>query len=114
MDISDSIQGSVLVVSPQGRLDSTSAPEFERQLRAKLAAGHHRVVIDLDALAYVSSAGLRVLLVIAKALKAEGGRMGLCRLKTPIMEVFRISGFDRIFTIVPSLEEAIERIGATP
>ena len=112
MDIAESSHGSVLVLSPRGRLDSTGAPEFERLVRAKLAAGHRRLVIDLGALDYVSSAGLRVLLVTAKALKAERGRMALCRLEPPVLEVFRVSGFDRIFTILPSLEASIERVGA--
>jgi anti-anti-sigma factor len=114
MDITESTHGSVLVLSPRGRLDSIGAPELERSVRAKLEAGHRRLVIDLGALDYVSSAGLRVLMIAGKVLKAERGRMALCRLKVPVQEVFRVSGFDRIFTILPSLEASIERIGAEP
>ncbi len=112
MEISESSQGSVLVVSPRGRLDSTTSPAFEQLVRAKLADGHRKVVVDLDALDYVSSAGLRILMVLAKALKGERGQIALCRLQEPVREVFRISGFDRIFTILPSLDDTVARVGA--
>ncbi len=112
MEITESSQGSVLVVSPRGRLDSTTSPGFEQLMRAKLAEGRRRIVIDLDALDYISSAGLRILMVLAKALKADRGRVALCRMKDPVREVFRISGFDRIFTILPTLDESVARVGA--
>lgn len=114
MEIAESTVGGVLVLSPRGRLDSVGAPDFDRLVRERLAAGQRRLVIDLDAIDYVSSAGLRSLLVAAKQLKAGGGRMALCRLKAPVMEVVRISGFDRIFTILASLDDGISRVGAEP
>jgi len=112
MEIGEASRGSVLVVSPRGRLDSTTSPAFDQLVRAKLAQGQHRIVIDLDQLDYISSAGLRILMVLAKALKAERGQVALCRMKEPVREVFRISGFDRIFTILPTLDESVARVGA--
>ena|SRR5258708_5340209 len=111
MEIAESTHGSVLVLSPKGRLDSTGSPDLERVVRDRLAAGHRRLVIDFGALDYVSSAGLRILLVAGKALKAAGGQIALCRLTGAVMEVFRISGFDRIFTILPTIEQSVGRIG---
>jgi anti-anti-sigma factor len=111
MEIAESTHGAVLVLGPKGRLDSITAPAFETLVRGCLAGGHRRIVIDLDAVDYVSSAGLRVLLVAAKALKAERGQIALCRVKSTVMEVLRISAFDRIFTILPSLEQAVAQLG---
>jgi len=111
MEIAESSYGAVLVLGPKGRLDSITAPEFELLVRGCLADGHRRIVIDLDALDYISSAGLRVLLVAAKALKTERGQIALCRVRSMVMEVLRISAFDRIFTILPSLEQAVAQLG---
>jgi len=111
MEIAESTHDAVLVLSPTGRLDSITAPEFELLVRSRLADGQRRILIDLDALDYISSAGLRILLVAGKALKAERGRMALCRVKGTVREVLRISAFDRIFTIVPSLEQGIALLG---
>jgi anti-anti-sigma factor len=110
MEFDETLHGAVLVLSPKGRLDSISAPDFEQMVRARLAAGHRRLVIDLGALDYVSSAGLRVLLIAAKILKAERGQIALCRLADSVLEIFRISGFDRIFTILPTIEASVGRI----
>jgi anti-anti-sigma factor len=111
MEIAEASHGAVLVLSPQGRLDSITAPAFERLVRGRLADGQRRIVIDLDALDYISSAGLRVLLVAAKALKAARGQIALCRVKGTVMAVLRVSAFDRIFTILPSLDQAIAQLG---
>jgi anti-anti-sigma factor len=112
MEIGEDRRGAVLVLSPQGRLDSTTAPAFEATVRARMAAGERTLVIDLAALDYVSSAGLRSLLVVAKSLKGERGRVVLCRLQDGVREVFRISAFDRIFTIVPSVAQAVAQLSA--
>jgi anti-anti-sigma factor len=113
MEIAESIQGAVLVLSLTGRLDSITSPEFEQLVRGRLADGHRRLVIDLDALDYISSAGLRILLVAGKALKAEHGQMVLCRVKDTVREILRISAFDRIFTILPSIAQSVDQLGAT-
>jgi len=110
MEIAESTHDAVLVLSLQGRLDSITAPAFERLVRGRLADGHRRIVIDLDALDYISSAGLRILMIAGKALKAERGRIALCRVKGVVMEVLRISAFDRIFTILPSREQAVAQL----
>jgi len=100
----------VLVLSPRGRLDSITAPAFEALVRGRLADGQRRIVVDLEGLDYISSAGLRILLVAAKTLKAARGQIALCRAQGTVMEVLRISAFDRIFTILPSLEQAVAQL----
>ncbi len=112
MEIGEEQRGAALVLSPQGRLDSTTAPAFEQRVRARMAEGQRDLVIDLGALDYVSSAGLRIFMILGKSLKAERGRVVLCRLQDGVREVFRISGFDRIFTILPSVAAGLAQIGA--
>lgn len=82
-----------------GRLDATTAGATEKDLLALLVDDVNSISMDLSALDYVSSAGLRVMLVVAKAAKAKGGKLVLTAPKPAILEVIKISGFDRIITV---------------
>lgn len=82
-----------------GRLDTTTASAVEKNLLALFVNDVHSIDMDMSELDYVSSAGLRVLLVVAKAAKAKGGKLQVQSLKPPILEVIKISGFDRIITV---------------
>ena len=84
-----------------GRLDATTAGATEKALLALLVDDVNSITMDLSELDYVSSAGLRVLLVVAKAAKARGGKLVLTAPKPAILEVIKISGFDRIISIQP-------------
>jgi len=106
MEIRERTQDNALILEPVGRLDSLTCREFETRLLAALDT-HTRVVIDCAALDYISSAGLRVLLVGAKRSRASGGRLVLAALKDNLREVFDISGFSAIFEIHPTTAAAI-------
>ena len=82
-----------------GRLDGASSSTHEKALQELLVGDVHSINIDLSELDYVSSAGLRVLLVAAKAAKAKGGKVTLISPKPSTMEVLKISGFDKIIPI---------------
>ena len=84
----------------KGRLDATNAATVETELLALLGSGGGQLQLDLAGLDYISSAGLRVLLVVAKAAKAKGGKLSLRAPQPQVLEVIRISGFDRILPIV--------------
>lgn len=102
--------GSVTVVVPEGRLDFGSAAAFEKQLQDVLAgAGTARgsVLLDCAALDYVSSAGLRSILLGARAAQRAGVTFALCALRPPVREVFDLSGFSRIITIHPDRATAL-------
>lgn len=99
--------GDVAVLSPSGRLDSNTSKSFESELIPVVESGPGAVVVDLSNLQYVSSAGLRVLLVAAKRSKAGGGRLALSGMSDQIREVFDISGFSAIFTIFATRDEAV-------
>ena len=82
-----------------GRLDGASSPTHEKALQELLVGDVNSIDIDLSELDYVSSAGLRVLLVAAKAAKAKGGKVTLLSPKPATVEVLKISGFDKIIPI---------------
>ena len=87
------------VFSPKGRIDGTNAAATEKELLAFLDSGEPRIVIDLGAVDYLSSAGLRVLLVAAKAARARAGKVVLAAPRPPVLEVLTMSGFDRIMSL---------------
>jgi anti-anti-sigma factor len=82
-----------------GRLDGFTSAAHEAELKALLAGEASSVTIDLSELEYVSSAGLRVLLMTAKQAKAKGGAVVLSSPTSVVLDVLKISGFDKIFEI---------------
>ena len=109
MDISENSRDGVLVISASGRLDSTSAGALEAILPARTKE-QKAVVLSLAEVPYVSSAGLRVLLIGAKAAKTAGNRLVITGLSPAVREVFDISGFSKIFTIEPDIDAALAAI----
>ncbi len=96
------------IVSLNGRMDTLTAPEFEEQMSHIIDAGDRRLVIDMHGLDYISSAGVRSILVVAKKLQAEGGKLALARLTDMVREVPELTGFIKILTICDSTEAALE------
>jgi stage II sporulation protein AA (anti-sigma F factor antagonist) len=107
MTIVNEMLGGTLVFRLVGRLDSTNARDFEQQLLAALDDGADRVVIDLSALEYISSAGLRVVLLAGKHLGERGGRLALSSVRPSVNEVFRISGFLGLFAFYATADDAV-------
>ena len=97
MNINITENGTSLTVAPEGRLDTTTTPEFESALAARLN-GANTLMIDLSKLEYISSAGLRVLLSAHKKMAAKGG-MSVCGANETIAEIFEITGFSEILDI---------------
>lgn len=106
MQIQEQTRGGVLLLTASGRLDSGSAGELEAVLPPRIQATE-KVVLDLAEVPYVSSAGLRVLLIGAKAARAKGHKLVLTGLSDSVQEVFEISGFTSIFAIEADLESAL-------
>ena len=87
MEILESQRPGAVVIHLKGRLDASNASQLEQKLLALIAAGNTRLIVDCEALEYISSAGLGVLLVAAKRLKNNNGEVGLAALKEQIKEV---------------------------
>ncbi|WP_353150620.1 STAS domain-containing protein [Pollutimonas bauzanensis] len=107
MSLSSEKIGKILVVSTAGQINSANAAELESELLALVEQGEHRWVLDMGRLDYISSAGLRVVLLLAKRLKEKAGRLVLCSLQPHVHEVFDISGFLAILTVVDTRAEAL-------
>jgi anti-anti-sigma factor len=99
--------GEVTLVTLPARVDTTSAGEVEAEIRRLLDGGARKIAADFSGNEYVSSAGLRVFLSVLKSLEKEGGTMVLCAMQPFVADVFEISGFSGLFTIVETREEAV-------
>lgn len=106
MEITQTQIGSAAVFVLKGRLDSKTSQAFEQQLLAAIKDGAQKVLLDFSQLDYISSAGLRVLLLATRALQEKRGAMALCALKPALKNVFDIAGFSQFFPLYASVEEA--------
>ena len=105
--ISTGKKGDTMVVSVKGRMDASTAPDFEKNMEEWIDGGQHAFAVDLSELDYISSAGLRAILSIAKKLKASNGNLLIVSLKGSVKEVFEISGFSSIIPIYDSVDAAL-------
>ena len=97
MTINKQKDGSVLTIAVQGRLDTTIAPDLEKEIKSGLD-GVTELIMDFEKLDYISSAGLRVLLSAQKAMSKQGA-MKVIHVSDLVMEVFEVTGFTDILTI---------------
>ncbi len=97
----------ILSAAVDGRIDGSNVVEFEEAVRAAIQDSDRAVIMDFEKLAYISSAGLRAILLTAKSLQGRNAKLMLCSLSERINEVFEISGFDKILPIYKSRAEAI-------
>lgn len=107
MEITRQDNGSVAVLALAGRLDTVTAPDFDKQWESVVGSDDLKVVMDLSGLEYVSSAGLRCLLMAGKRLKRGGGKLAVSGLVGMVAEVFAISGFDKLLPLYGEISEAV-------
>lgn len=107
LEITSKTQDKLRIVTLSGRIDASASKVLEEHVMGWIAAGDHHLILDCASIVYISSAGLRVFLLIAKKIAAEGGSLKLCALTGAVQEVFEISGFSRLFTIVPTVADAV-------
>lgn len=110
MNLDQETRGDIAILRPVGRLDSTSSPDLESTVLERLQSGCNRIVFDLADMDYVSSAGLRVILLAGKKLRATQGKMVLSGMRDDVRDVFQMSGFLNLFAVTPSLDEALARV----
>ena len=96
-----------VIVCPLGRVDGSNVGILEKAIQEQFDAGEKTLVFDFASLNYISSAGLRVLLVTARRTQTEGGKALFCGLAEHIAHVFEISGFNNILTIYKSRSEVL-------
>ncbi len=105
--------GDVVVLTPTGRIDYLVAADFERALLPLLEpdSGSQRgLVIDFAGVDYISSVGLRVLMIATRALRSRGARIAAAALQPALREIFSVSRFDRVVEIFPTVHAALSAI----
>ncbi|MFH1213308.1 MAG: STAS domain-containing protein [Candidatus Neomarinimicrobiota bacterium] len=110
MEIVTKKSNDVLVVAISGRLDTITAPEFEKNILALVTPENKKIVLDCADLSYISSSGLRVILMTLKKVKANNGNLIICSLQESIKEVFNICGFSSLLTITTDCTSALGKI----
>ena len=107
MDIKIRQVDDVLAVDLVGRLDTETSGQVSDELARIAQGGNSKVVLNLDELEYVSSAGLRVILVAAKALRGSHGELKICHANGLVKEVIDISGFNQILSVYDTENDAL-------
>lgn len=110
MNIAVSDVGEVKVLRFEGKLDTKTSPDAQVVLTEVIEQGAGKILINFEKLAYISSAGLRVLLAAAKQIKEGSGELRICALNDVVREVFEISGFDTILAVTRTEPEALEHL----
>ena len=110
LQINETKDNDVAILSIAGRLDAVTAPDLERKLDGLVSGGCTKLVVDFERLDMIVSAGLRVFLAFAKKCKKSGGRIALCRMQPVVFDVFKISGFTEILAMFPTREEAVRSV----
>ena len=99
MQIAERRQGDIVVLCPEGRIDNDTSATFQDRLLATVGASGASVVLDLAKVDYISSAGLRALMMASKQAKATKGRIGVAALGPVVKEIFAISRFSYVVPV---------------
>jgi anti-anti-sigma factor len=110
MKLVEETADNVTVVEAYGRLDSTTAKEFGDRLAALVEAGRASIVLDLKNIAYISSAGFRVLLIANRSAAQKEGKLALCGVMGEVKRLFEIGAFMDQFLICPTQADGIGKL----
>jgi len=111
VEITDRSEGKALVLCPKGRIDNDTAQAFQLRLLAGLAESGSVVVVDLAGVEYMSSAGLRALMVASKHAKANQCKVGVAALQSVVKEIFAISRFSFVVPVFDTPGDALAKLG---
>lgn len=114
VQLSHETQNGITILTLAGRLDAQSAPELEACGRALFEDGVRKILVDMSGIDFISSAGLRVLLVLAKKAGGSGGALAVCRLTPAVHEVMTVSGFDTIIPLADDRQSALDGMQSPP
>ena len=107
MEISTKEMKRVSLLTVSGRVDSSTAPDLDKTFQALISAGRSRLVVDMNGVEYLSSAGLRALVSAAKSAKASGGDVCVAQPSKRVREVLELAGLTSIFAMYDDLIEAV-------
>jgi anti-sigma B factor antagonist len=105
--ITQTHRNDIAILEPSGYLDLHTVPEFENAIRALLGAEQYKIIVDMNKLTYISSAGLGVFMGFIEEIREHNGDIKLCALPPRVFKVFDLLGFPTLFNIYDTLEEAL-------
>jgi anti-anti-sigma factor len=111
LSMTESRNGEFCLLSLSGRIDSSNAGTLTARLAELIASGAKTIVIDLVSVMYLTSAAFRALLVANRDLAAKSGQLALCGLIGQVRDLFEMGGLLNVFTVFPSREEALSKLG---
>lgn len=110
MELRTERQNGVLCLCVSGRLNILEAPTFEEAITGEIGSGDRAVIMDLEELTYISSAGLYVILSTAKWLRRRNTEFALCALSEMVLEIIERTGIDRVINVYPTRCEALANL----
>lgn len=99
---------NVVVVQPRGRLDANGTTYLESELQSLASDNHHKIIIDFTQVSYISSSGLRALLLAVRRAKRQSGDVKLSNLTPAVRKIFHMAGFDMILNIHDTEKDAVQ------
>lgn len=103
-------RGDVVIVRVHGRLDAASSPQLEKRISAIIDSGHFKLILNLEDVDYLSSAGMRLMLSASKKLKNLEGKLVVCSLNEEVMDVMKMAGFHQVIEIYSTEEECFKHL----
>jgi anti-anti-sigma factor len=107
MEITTRDYNRVNVIRVEGRIDASTAPQFEKKIQEYIETGRRNIVIEMDGTDFLSSAGVRTLISSQKALKPKGGKLAIAQASQRVLEVIDLAGMRPLFPIYDSTEAAV-------
>jgi anti-sigma B factor antagonist len=115
VELSERRTGRAVVLAPAGRIDMGTADQLRDRLIPMVTAAAkagESVVLDFSGVDYISSAGLRVLMLAAKEARASGGKIAVAALQPLVNEIFQISRFDKVLPCHAGVDEALAAVSS--
>ena len=109
MEIKQSQKGGLTIFALSGKLDALNADEVEETIGKAIDQGATKVLVNLAGVDYISSAGLRIVLRLENKLKKQQGQFILSNLQTFVRDIFKVVGFNALFTILDDQSEALDK-----
>ena len=111
MEIGEQRQGDVTILTPVGRINNDTSAEFQSRLLDRVGSTPSKILIDFSAVEYISSAGLRALMVASKQSTANNGHLAVAALTPMVKEIFTISRFSMVVKVFDTTADAIASFG---
>ena len=112
VELTEDQRGSILILKINGRLDAITSPPAEKKILETINRGERNILLNFEGVDYLSSAGMRTLLVINKKLATLNGKLIISSITPYVMDVLKMSGFDHVLQLVKDDEEGLKMINS--